>query len=219
MARLEERMAAGDLVEVLPYHPAPGANGDHHLLLVLVDEVHARSRAGARCGADGGVAPTTPRTLIHSDQGSQYGSDDRLRFCREHRLQPSMSRRGNCWDHAVSESFFSSLKKERIRRRIYRTRDMAKGDLFDYIEVFYNRSRRHGHIGGVVASAPRPSKGSLCEAQQCPAFRGKSTVEEVRCRRPSFRGSWGVTARSSSSRQSSCRRSRACAFAVVLSNI
>ena len=61
-------------------------------------------------------------TLIHSDQGSQYGSDDWLRFCREHHLEPSMSRRGNCWDNAVAESFFSSLKKERIRKRIYKTR-------------------------------------------------------------------------------------------------
>jgi len=50
------------------------------------------------------------RVLVHSDQGSQYGSDDWLRFCREHDLEPSMSRRGNCWDNAVAESFFSSLK-------------------------------------------------------------------------------------------------------------
>jgi putative transposase len=93
------------------------------------------------------------RTLIHSDQGSQYGSDDWLRFCRENHLDPSMSRRGNCWDNAVAESFFSSLKKERIRRRIYKTRELAKADVFDYIEVFYNRSRRHGHLGGVSPEA------------------------------------------------------------------
>ena len=55
------------------------------------------------------------QTLIHSDQGSQYGSDDWLRFCRDNHLEPSMSRRGNCWDNAVAESFFSSLKKERIK--------------------------------------------------------------------------------------------------------
>ena len=58
-----------------------------------------------------------------------------------------MSRRGNCYDNAVAESFFSSLKKERIRRRIYRTRDEARSDVFDYMEVFYNRSRRHSHLG------------------------------------------------------------------------
>ena len=60
-----------------------------------------------------------------------------------------MSRRGNCWDNAVVESFFSSLKKERIKKRIYKTRAMARADVFDYIEVFYNRKRRHRHLGGV----------------------------------------------------------------------
>jgi len=55
------------------------------------------------------------KTIIHSDQGSQYGSDDWQRFCRNNRLIPSMSRRGNCWDNAVAESFFSSLKKEHIQ--------------------------------------------------------------------------------------------------------
>jgi putative transposase len=59
------------------------------------------------------------KVLIHSDQGSQYGSDDWLRFFRTNNLEPSMSRRGNCWDNAVAESFFSSLKKERVKKRIY----------------------------------------------------------------------------------------------------
>lgn len=89
------------------------------------------------------------RVLVHSDQGSQYSSDDWLRFCHTHNLEPSMSRRGNCWDNAVVESFFSSLKKERIKKRIYKTRELAKADVFDYIEVFYNRTRRHSHLGGV----------------------------------------------------------------------
>jgi putative transposase len=93
------------------------------------------------------------RVIVHSDQGSQYGSDDWLRFCKEHHLDPSMSRRGNCWDNAVAESFFSSLKKERIRKQIYRTRDLAKADVFDYIEMFYNRTRRHSHLGGVSPEA------------------------------------------------------------------
>lgn len=88
--------------------------------------------------------------LIHSDQGVQYGSDDWQRFCRDHGLEVSMSRRGNCWDNSVAESFFSSLKKERVRGKIYRTRDEARSDVFDYIEVFYNRRRRHGHIGGIA---------------------------------------------------------------------
>lgn len=64
-----------------------------------------------------------------------------------------MSRRGNCWDNAVAESFFSLLKKERIRKRIYKTRDLARADIFDYIEVFYNRARRHSHLGGVSPEA------------------------------------------------------------------
>lgn len=91
--------------------------------------------------------------IVHSDQGSQYGSDDWQRFCQSHCLKPSMSRRGNCWDNAVAESFFSSLKKERIRKRIYKTRDLARADIFDYIEVFYNRSRRHTHLGGISPDA------------------------------------------------------------------
>ncbi|EPT4183311.1 IS3 family transposase [Klebsiella pneumoniae] len=91
--------------------------------------------------------------IVRSDQGSQYGSDDWQRFCRANNLVPSMSRRGNCWDNAVAESFFSSLKKERIRKRIYKTRDLARADIFDYIEVFYNRARRHSHLGGVSPEA------------------------------------------------------------------
>jgi putative transposase len=85
-------------------------------------------------------------TLIHSDQGCQYGSDAWRRFCRAHHLEPSMSRRGN---NAVAESFFSSLKKERVKKRIYKTRDIATADIRDYIESFYNRIRRHSHLGGV----------------------------------------------------------------------
>lgn len=57
-----------------------------------------------------------------------------------------MSRRGNCYDNAVAESFFSSLKKEQVKRRIYATREEAKADVFEYIEVFYNRKRRHSHL-------------------------------------------------------------------------
>jgi putative transposase len=91
--------------------------------------------------------------LIHSDQGSQFGSDDWQRFCRDHDLEPSMSRRGNCWDNAVVESFFGSLKKERIKKRIYKTRELARADVFEYIEMFYNRQRRHSHLGGVSPEA------------------------------------------------------------------
>lgn len=88
-------------------------------------------------------------TLIHSDQGSQYGSDAWRRFCRSNHLQPSMSRKGNCWDNAVVESFFSSLKKERVKKQIYKNRALALADVADYIDTFYNRTRRHGHLAGV----------------------------------------------------------------------
>ncbi len=84
--------------------------------------------------------------IIHSDQGSQFGSDDFVRWCKDNKLIPSMSRRGNCYDNAVAESFFSNLKKERIKRKIYSTREEAKSDIFDYIEVFYNRTRRHSFL-------------------------------------------------------------------------
>ncbi len=81
------------------------------------------------------------------------GSDDWHRFCLSRNLEPSMSRRGNCRDNAVAEPFFSGLKKERIHKRIYKTRDLARSDVFDYIEAFYNRTRRHTHQGGISPEA------------------------------------------------------------------
>ena len=87
-------------------------------------------------------------TLIHSDQGTQYGSDAWRRFCRSNHLEPSMSRKGNCWDNAVAESFFGSLKKERIKKQIYKNRELALNDIADYIDRFYNRTRRHSHLAG-----------------------------------------------------------------------
>ncbi len=91
--------------------------------------------------------------LIHSDQGSQYGSDAWHEACESYGFKPSMSRRGNCWDNAVAESFFGSLKKERVRKKIYQTMDEARNDLFDYIEMFYNPIRRHSYLGGVSPEA------------------------------------------------------------------
>ncbi len=90
-----------------------------------------------------------PGVLVHSDQGSQFTSDDWQAFLKAHHMVPSMSRRGNCHDNAVAESFFSALKKERIKRRIYPNRATATSDVFDYIEMFYNPIRRHGSAGGV----------------------------------------------------------------------
>ena len=87
------------------------------------------------------------KVLIHSDQGSQFTSMDWAAFLRHHNLEASMSRRGNCHDNAVAESFFNLLKRERIRRRTYRTRDEARQDVFDYIEMFYNATRKHVRNG------------------------------------------------------------------------
>ena len=88
-------------------------------------------------------------TMIHSDQGTQYGSDAWRRFCRSNHLEPSMSGKGNCWDNAVAESFFSSLKKERIKKQIYENRELAVADVAHYIDRFYNSTRRHSHLGRV----------------------------------------------------------------------
>ncbi len=82
--------------------------------------------------------------MIHSDQGSQFSSSDWQSFLKANNVISSMSRRGNCHDNAVAESFFQLLKRERIRRKIYATRDEARSDIFDYIEMFYNPKRRHG---------------------------------------------------------------------------
>ena len=85
--------------------------------------------------------------ILHSDRGAQYLSDDYQRVLKRHGIQCSMSQRGNCYDNAAVESFFSLLKRERVYRRHYRTRDEARADIFDYIERFYNRQRRHGYLG------------------------------------------------------------------------
>ena len=85
--------------------------------------------------------------LHHSDRGSQYTSEQFQRLMADHGVTCSMSRSGNVWDNAAMESFFSSLKTERVARKTYRTRGEAKADVFDYIERFYNTKRRHSTIG------------------------------------------------------------------------
>jgi putative transposase len=85
--------------------------------------------------------------LLHSDRGSQYASDNMQQLLRNSKIECSMSRKGNCWDNAVAESFFHSLKTECVYHERYLTRDSAKKSIFDYIEVFYNRQRRHSYLG------------------------------------------------------------------------
>ncbi len=87
--------------------------------------------------------------LHHSDQGSQYASEQFQKLMTDNGVACSMSRSGNVWDNAAMESFFSSLKTERVRGKVYRTRDEARADVFDYIERFYNAVRRHSTIGYV----------------------------------------------------------------------
>jgi putative transposase len=85
--------------------------------------------------------------LHHSDQGSQYTSEQFQRLMADNGVTCSMSRLGNVWDNAAMESFFSSLKTERIARKTYRSRNQAKAEVFDYIERFYNPTRRHSTLG------------------------------------------------------------------------
>ena len=85
--------------------------------------------------------------LHHSDQGSQYTSEQFQRLMADNGVTCSMSRSGNVWDNAAMESFFSSLKTERIGKKVYRTRAHAKADVFDYVECFYNPTRRHSTLG------------------------------------------------------------------------
>jgi putative transposase len=88
--------------------------------------------------------------VAHSDRGSQYASEHYQRRLSEERIACSMSRRGNCWDNAPMESFFASLKKELVHDEDYATRAEARASIFEYIEAFYNRVRRHSSLGYVA---------------------------------------------------------------------
>jgi len=90
--------------------------------------------------------------MIHSDHGSQFSSLDWQSFLKANNLISSMSRRGNCHDNGVVESFFQLLKREGIRRKTYGTREEARADLFDYIEMFYNPKRRLSSAMQLIAS-------------------------------------------------------------------
>lgn len=91
----------------------------------------------------------TPGLIVHSDRGTQYRSNDYVGFLEKHKIKRSMSRKGNCWDNAVMESFYARLKVELIYAKNYQSIDDARSGIFGYIEVFYNRKRRHSANGGV----------------------------------------------------------------------
>ena len=89
----------------------------------------------------------SPGLIHHSDRGIQYASNDYQAALKRHEMLCSMSHKGDCWDNAVAESFFSTLKTERVHHRLYRSRAEARRDIFEYIEVFYNRVRLHSTLG------------------------------------------------------------------------
>ena len=89
----------------------------------------------------------TPNLLHHSDRGSQYAAGEYQRLLSENGMICSMSRKGDCWDNAPMESFFATLKAELVNREQFKTRQEAKTKIFEYIEVFYNRQRRHSTLG------------------------------------------------------------------------
>ena len=90
-----------------------------------------------------------PGLLFHSDRGSQYCSSDFQTMLVTYGMVSSMSRKGNCWDNSVAESFFGSLKTEQVYFSNYKTREDARSDVIDYIEMFYNSKRRHSYLGYV----------------------------------------------------------------------
>lgn len=90
-----------------------------------------------------------PGVIFHSDRGSQYCSHGFQKALKDNKMLSSMSRKGDCWDNAVAESFFGSLKTERVFFENYKTREEARRDIFHYIEMFYNSKRRHSYLGNV----------------------------------------------------------------------
>ena len=93
------------------------------------------------------IKKTNTKVILHSDQGSQYSSYDYKIFATKNNIIPSMSRRGNCYDNAVAESFFKTLKKELVRKQVFLTREITTSKIFEYIEMFYNAKRRHSYLG------------------------------------------------------------------------
>ena len=100
-----------------------------------------------------------PGLLFHSDRGVQYAAEEYQALLSRNKVVCSMSRKGDCWDNACAENFFSRLKSEHIQDRVYTTRHEARQDVFWYIEVFYNRSRRHAALGYVSPVAFEEQQG------------------------------------------------------------
>jgi len=107
----------------------------------------------------------TAGLIMHTDRGSQYGADSYQHLLTQHGMQPSMSRKGNCWDNAVAESFFHTLKTELVYREDFNTHEQAQTAVFEYIEVFYNRQRCHsanGYLAPLVYEQTLKTNEILC---------------------------------------------------------
>ena len=103
--------------------------------------------------------------IMHTDRGSQYGAESYRQLLTQHEMQPSMSRKGNCWDNAVAESFFHTLKTELIYLEDFDTHEQAQTVVFEYIEVFYNRQRCHsanGYLAPLAYEQALKASGTLC---------------------------------------------------------
>ena len=103
--------------------------------------------------------------IMHTDRGSQYGADSSQQLLIQHGMQPSMSRKGNCWDNAVAESFFHTLKTELVYMEDFHTHEQAQTAVFEYIEVFYNRQRCHsanGYLAPLVYEQTLKTNEILC---------------------------------------------------------
>jgi putative transposase len=140
----------------ITYIPA----GEGWLYLAAVEDLHSRKIVGWSMGSkidsrlvvdalEMAVSRRLPGAglVAHSDRGSQYASEHYQRLLGSQGISCGMSRRGNCWDNAPMESFFASLKKELVHGENYATREEARASIFEYIEVFYNRVRRHSSLG------------------------------------------------------------------------
>jgi transposase InsO family protein len=99
--------------------------------------------------------------MHHSDRGSQYTSQGYLALLQAHGIQVSMSRKGDCYDNALMESFFGTFKEECVERQIYQTRAEARTSVFEYIEIFYNRQRKHSSLGYVSPVIYEQMKGAI----------------------------------------------------------
>ncbi len=115
----------------------------------MSEQINRQLVCSALAMALGTRIPDADQLMHHSDRGSQYCSHLFQELLQSHNISCSMSRRGNCYDNAVVESFFATLKKEEVYQQQYNTREEARMRIFEYIEVSYNRQRRHSSLGGM----------------------------------------------------------------------